>query len=259
VGAFDRPKLARAIKELDEVSIATSITGTSKSKVNQILKMVKPMLDGLVGDRPEVAKLRRRLRMAMHNLRRSRVDQRASRRMRDLLSVVRDLQKLIDQRGLGDVPAEALVGPFEVINAWGYSDAELKPLLRVLKDADKALGKVGLRVETLPLMLDPREMGRGRGQASRYAVYDPQDDLLVVNPDEKLSGDLEAVLAAVATRLWFEELKLDDYAIWDNGGGLDGFREGFARKLATGRVDSDTGARLSITVGRIAKRWPSAA
>lgn len=256
---MDRKTFARIIKELDEVSVAVSLTGTGRVKIKQLLDMVRPILDGLVGDRPEVAKLRQRLRLAMHNLQRSGVDQRAARKMRDLLVVVRDVQKLIDQAKIGDAPAQALVGDFEVINVWGYSESEMRPLMGVLKTTTKLLASVGLSRGTLPVMLDPREMGRGRGQMSQYAVYDPEDDLVVINPDARLSGDLEAVLGAVATRVWFVDMKLNDYETWDGGGGIDGFRRGFARKLALGQADSDTDARLSTTVGRIAKRWPSAA
>lgn len=255
------PPLSRAhfrhtIRELDEVAVATSVTGTSKAKTRDLADLAQRMHDALVGDRPEIAKVRKELRLKIHNLRRSPINQRAAKRMRDLLSVVRDLQKLVDQKGWGAVPEVFVIEGFEVLNSWGYTERELKALFVMLRRATRMLGDVGLKVGTVPVLADPEAMKQVRGAAaSEYMAYVEQDDLFVANPSSKLSGDMESVLRAIAARIWSQQMDRDHRQTWDRAGGANGFADAFARKLASDQADSDTAARLLVTVGQIARRW----
>lgn len=258
MGALDRQSFQRVMRELDQVSVAATLTGTSFPKIKQLADMVQPLHDGLVGERPKVRKIRRRLRLALHNLRRSPKDTRVAKRLTELLYVVRDLQQLVEREGLGAVAESVLADDFQIINIWGYTDRELKVLSVLLRRASKLLADVGLGMGTLPVFASPSMMKRARGSSRVYMLYDSRDDVFIANPDARLSGDYQAVLEALAERIWEGGLTSEDRDVW-RPGGLAAFASAFAEKLASGVAGSDTEARLAVTVGRLASRWPSAA
>ena len=249
VQALSGPNFRSVIRELRQTGAAVSLIGTKKTKLNKLVGKVQPMLDAMVGTRPETKRVRNNLTRRIHNLRKaSTAAIPASKAIMGALMGVQEIQKLVDQRGLADVPATFEAAEFTLENVWGYSEREVLATTLVLKRASRLMTDVGLATISGTIILDPA-LSRGT-----YIGYSPSDGVFLADIDRALSGDIVEFLGARGARAWFEKLKAEDQETW--GRDPERFAIAFARKLATGTVDPDTSARLAVSVGGHARRWP---
>jgi hypothetical protein len=238
--------VALVIKELEQTAVAASVVGTSPRRLRELARLVEVIADALVGERPETKKLATRLRQLVHGVKTSGIkNYQSPRAMRALAAGVAEVSKLI-KRGIGNAPVAFTVGDFAVRNTWGYSEAEAQPALRVLGKVGKTFSDVGLRTAASTVEL------WDTGAAPEYVR---ELDAIVVDPDR---SELEGLIKALGRRLWDEEFRQADFETW---GGKDPrrFVAAFASTMSGGKLDAETAARLQVTVGKLAARWPEVA
>jgi hypothetical protein len=243
------------LRELDQIGVAVSVVGTKRPMLLRLAGYAEGIRAALVGSRPEVRKARDELARLIQGVRSSSPKAKpASKAIRKLHKGVLDVQRIVS-KGLGVASAVTEVGGFELDNAWGYTSFELRTALSAIKKADAILRRAGLEslVKGVVVVLDPEVA------AGSYASYDRDIDLMAMDPGQDQSGDTEAILRALGGRLWATQFKPEDKEVWGGGRDPGRFSDAFSRKLAGESVDRDTAARLQVTVGRLAKRWPKAA
>lgn len=247
--ALTRSSLKRVVKKLEQTAVAVSVMSTTRRKMKEMVELVEPVADALVGSRPEVDGVRLELKRLMQNARVSNVRARpAAERLRALARGVEKVQTIVG-RGMGDVDSSTRQGDFTIVNTWGYTDSEAKSATRALDTAARKLARVGLPVVVGGMVeLDPVRAKR------KFVSYDGSVDELVFDP--KQSSNDKQVLSAFAERLWAQEFAAGDIETWGGKGGLGRFQEAFAAVLDGDKVDADTTARLQVTVGKMATRWP---
>lgn len=243
--------LKAVIKEIEQTTVAVSVMGTTSAKLKEMANLVVPIGDSLKGKRPEVDKTRKSLVRRIHNVVVSSTKPRqASKALRELSTEVKEVQNLL-KKGTGDTESIIQVGGFEVVNTWGYTQAEIRPVRRILERASKALVKVGLpTVATGLVELNPEKVG-----GSLFVVYIPENDLLVFDLGQSGPADSEKIFAVLAERLWMQEFVKADKETWGNGKGLPSFSKAFADKLVGQKMSGDVTARLQVTVGKLAANW----
>jgi hypothetical protein len=247
------PLLPRNIEsartELEQTAVAVSVVGTSRFRLKQLSELVKPIAEALHGSRPEVSKLRGRLRRAAHNMLMSSLSQRpASEKIRALAEVVADVLEAV-RDGIGNTSAELSVAGFEVVNVWGYKDDELRPTLAALKRVADEMSDVGLGIVQLGAELT--------GDSPTFALYLQDRDALEVNPSRAIS--VTGLLEALAERIWVRSFSTADHETWGGKFSVSRFKDAFAKALTGWKLDRETAARLQVTVGKLAAKWPEAA
>jgi len=234
-----------AHKELEQTAVAVSVVGTSRYRLRQLAELVKPIAEALHGSRPEVSKLRGRLRRATHNMLMSSLSQRpASEKIRGLAEVVADVLEVV-QDGVGNTSGELSAFGFEVTNVWGYNDDELRQTLAVLKRAADEMREVGLGVVQTGVELS--------GDASVFASYLRDRDAIEVNPSRATS--ISGLLEALADRIWVRNFSATDHETWGGKFSSSRFKDAFAKTLTGWKLDQETAARLQVTVGKFAVKW----
>ena len=236
------------VTELDETAVAVSVVGTSVRRLRDLGTLAEVIAQALSGDRPEVKKLRTRLLQLVQNLKISGTkNYQATRPMRALARGVQEAGALL-KRGIGNAPPEYDAGDFVVRNTWGYGKSEARPALRELEKVSRKLGLVGLgtAVSTIELW--------GTGSGPEF-VQDLQ--AVVIDPGKSLTTD--ELLKTLGRRLWDDEFRANDYETWGGKGGVDRFAALFSKAVAGKSIDVDPAARLQLTVGKLAARWPELA
>jgi hypothetical protein len=238
--------LAFVHNEMDEVAIAMSVAGTKRPKLTELSRMAQEVAEALVGDRPEVQKVRAELIKKIRAVKTASTKPRqSSAAVRKLAGGIKNVQKLIG-RGVGGVDARVQLGDFELVNLWGYSTFELRPIKKVLRDAAQNLQRVGLGdLAYGEVILTPR--------GGSKVVYKTDDDTLEINPDAKLAP--RDVLGALGRRFWGTRATDEDVETWGGLSGLERFQAAFGGFLVGTKLDRDTAARLRTTAGRDNKKW----
>lgn len=227
------------ITELEQTAVAVSVMGTSARKLMDMASIVKPITAALVGDRPEVERVRSTLRQLTRTVWTASTQARpASDALRRLAAGLRKVHGLIS-KGLGDVEVEVEVESFEMLNVWGYTRVEMASAKKALGDAARRVKRFGIPTLAVGIVvLDPRE-------ASAFASYRRTDDAIVM--DLSRSGGAWDVYYALSARLW-RDMRAAEKEVWGNG--EDRFRNAFADMLEGRKKPSpDTLARLQITAG----------
>lgn len=235
------------IKELEETAAAATLVGTSVTRLKELAALIDPIADGLFGVRPEVRKVVLRLRQRAQDVTvaGTRAYQ-APAAVRALAGVVENVKAML-KKGIGSAPKAFTVGKFEVENAWGYTEQEAHRTLRLLDHAEELLLAVGLEQAIAKVEL----VGSGQAEA-----YDTERGLLMINPSAHVST--HSVLRELGIGLWETEFGKNDREVW---GGEDParFARSFASAVRSRKLDQETAARLQVTVGRLASRWPEVA
>lgn len=234
-------------KELDQVGVAISVVGTRRQKLMELARLVEPIVDHLVGDRPSVKRVRDDLVRLAHNVRRVPAKaQMASKAVRELSEKVKEAEKLL-LKGTGDVPREFSLGDMKLPNVWGYTPNEVTPFLGRLENVFDVVDKMGLtgKVGRGVIVLDPRE--------SPWSTmnYDPYSDQFFANPTQgqKMS---EEIAFAVGGRVWVQLFKRPEVEVWGVGSrGWDDFAEAFVRLVFGKGLSDDEKAKMEASLGGI--------
>lgn len=239
-------QIRRAAKEIDQVAVAVSVVGTRRVKLIRLAELAEKVSKGLVGERPEVKKLQLQIRQRIHDVRTARTDQSAAEKLRDLRDALLEVGEAV-RRGLGTAPAVFRVAEFPVGNPWGYSQDEARRALDAIGAVVRKLRSWGVSVDDLTIILDPSWKGD-----RAFAFYDPTWETVAITAESSAS---EHMLAwQVALWLWDRTMNAGDRETWAGDSGR--FAKAFA-DLVTGSTPSDDeSARLRVTVGRSASRWP---
>jgi ppGpp synthetase/RelA/SpoT-type nucleotidyltranferase len=246
--------LKAAAKEIEQTAVAVSVMGTAPWKLKQMAGLAEPVADALEGERPEVAKPRSALKRLIHNTKTSSIKaHQASKALRALAKGLTDTRRMV-AKGLGNADPFLRGAGFEIVNTWGYTSSEIRDATRTLEATTKVLNGVGLPTAVGGLA----ELNPARVKGSAFVQYDPHGDLFIFDLAKSGSGNLESVLRAVGERLWLQEFGRGDKETWGNGRGSGAFSRAFAELLTGRRVDADTMARLQVSVGKLAARWPEA-
>ena len=234
--------IALVIKELDETAVAASVTGTSITRLKELAALAEPIADALTGHRPETRRAAMRLRQLAQNVRvaGTRAYQAPS-SVKALSAVVSEIRDLV-KKGLGHTEKALSAGGFEVINGWGYTDAEARGALRALTRAGELLVARGLGSAVMKVEL----VGSGPAED-----YDEDRDMLLLNPNGVI--DVNGVLRRIGARIWEAQFGNEDRETW--GGNRGRFCMAFAAAMRRRKLDQETLARLQVSVGRIATKW----
>jgi len=233
------------IKELEQTAVAASVVGTSTRRLKELGALAEAVAAALRGERPEVKKLATRLRQLAQNAKISGTrNYQAPRAMRALASGVVRVQELLKKK-IGNAPASFTAGGFTVKNEWGYSEAEAKSALHALEKTSRALTGVGLSTVVSDVDLWP-------GTAVQY-----MRELDSVAIDPKKNETAEDILKALAERTWDSEFRSADRETW--GDSQKRFTAAFAQAMLGKKLDRGTAARLQVTVGKLAAKWPEVA
>lgn len=247
--------LKAAAKEIEQTAVAVGVVGTRSWKLKQMAALVEPIGEALVGERPEVARLRGQLKRLVHNARVSVTDARqASAALNGLAGGVREARRLVG-KGIGNAEPHVSSSGVELANVWGYTNSEARDAMRALERANKALEAVGLPTATG----DFAELNPARVKGSDFVQYDADNDILVfdLGRSRSLAENAQSVLRVLGERLWRQEFRARDREPWGDGKrGLSAFSEAFAGLLSGRRLDEGIVARLTTTVGQMASRWP---
>lgn len=241
--ALSKSAIDKATKELDQTAVAISVVGTSEMKRKALAALAGPVIDALVGTRPQVKALRDDLRRAAHDVKVGSGRARdAAKRVQALSALLKKVQA--ETKKLGPIRDAIVAGDLVLFNVWGYSDKELDTLLKTLRTADQALQRVGLPSMGGTVILDKQ---------TSFFTYDKPD--WKADPVRSAVGGppLDQVMDAVADREW-EKFGSAEQDTWRS---RDDFNQAFARYMSGGSVTSETMARLALSVGRNAKRWPT--
>ncbi len=236
---LSKTNLTFVVRELDEVALAMSVTGTRRKKLVELGQMADEVIEALIGDRPEVTKLRAELEKLSRGVKmagtKAKQSAQAVRAMRD---GVKKVQKLVN-RGLGDADVRLKVGGFEVDNVWGHTATEVRATKSTLIKATKILHKAGLDdLVNGEVLLDPDRAG------SDFSVYEVLGDLVVINV---AGGDqLRSLLMALGRRAWVK-VPSEKMEPWGGLWAADRFAETFADAL-TKKVDAKVAALLKTTI-----------
>lgn len=240
-------------KELDQIGVAVSVVGTSHTMLNRLHGYGEELADSLHGTREPVRKLQGDFTRALHNLKRA--NPRDSKRSSKAIWAVRDLaDRLIKlRRKVKDVEPEVKLGRLRLDNVYGYTERELRPAEKVVREAVELMGDWGLyrKVVYGDIILDPED-SRGK-----LAAYLAGLDAIAVDPDRWPQG-VAPVLGAFADRLWVQVLKGPQHEVWGQGvAGWDRFRSAFVAALDGGSLSADTSARLAVTMTKVtnSRRW----
>jgi hypothetical protein len=243
---LSKHNLQKTYKELDEVGVAISVVGTSRQKLMELARLVIPISDALIGSRPEVKRVRDDLVRLAHNVRRAQLKARfASRAVKELALQVKAVQKLLDS-GLGDVPETFQVGDLDIVNAWGYTEKELRSFFKMLKVVTDFINKIGLEktIGTAQVVLDPSESSRDS------MVYDLFNDRFVANPffpGERSRG----ISDAFGGRIWLMFFKGRDVEVWGESTlAWKLFSRSFHRLVTGKRLSDEEKARMTVSLGR---------
>lgn len=248
VGALSRISLRSVERKLRQVGLAISVVGTSRAKLVQLVHLATPVFESLVGDRPEVKRVRDDLRIQLHNVRRSSIGAKpASKAVYALADAVRDVMKLTD-KGMGNVPEAFDVPPMKVINVWGYTNDEVRVVLQKLRQVMVDVTDVGLRTRLLygNIILDPRETKHG------FVRYVRQDDSIIMDPKRWEERRIADVYEAFAERMWWWNFVTPQWETWLSS---EAFADAFVTFFEGGKLDGDRLARLRATVGVFADGW----
>lgn len=229
-------------RELDQVGMAMSLVGTRRPMLLKMARYLEPIIDGLHGERPEIRKIRQGLVRAKYNLERGPTTPlRSSRNMwiaRDLLDEVLKLK----DKGLLGVP-DFYEGRLGLENFWGYTSDELKDFQGLLDKVIKELDNIGLSDELVygAVVLSPEST---KGQ---FFSYDERTGFFFADPSRgKSKAD---IYAAFGDRIWDRLFISADRQAWPSRGQ---FVSSFAKAIRGQQLDSETMARLQVTVGRVA-------
>jgi len=230
-------------KELDQIGVAISVVGTRRAMLRRLSGYLEPSIEGLRGNRPEIRKVREALSRAQHNLLRGPTTPlRASRNSwiaRDLMDKVLKLK----DKGLLDLPEDYNEGRIILENAWGYTRDELKGFRGLLRQVVAELADAGLykKLAYGVVILDPDE---AKGS---FLIRDKQTDAFIADPSKGKSKT--EIYTAFGGRVWDKLFMSSDRQSWSTRGK---FIVTFLRAMRGERLDSESMARLQVTVGRIA-------
>ena len=238
-------------KELDQIGVAVSVVGTSRYMLRKLAGYLKPSIEALHGERKEMRRLRKDLERARYNLLKSPTLARSASRniwaARDLMDEVLKLK----DKGLLDTKVEYDEGRITLVNAWGYTQDELKTFRTLLRQVVADLSHVGLYRDLAygAVRLDPDAAG------GQLMDYDERADVFVADPEKGRTK--AAIYEAFGGRVWSKLFTLDDRQTW---GTRSRFLRAFVKAMRGRRLDSEDRAILQVTVGRIAgSDWPTAA
>lgn len=245
-------KLAEVAREIDQVAVAVSVVGTSRAKLRELGGMAIEAGKDLVGTRPEVRAMQTRVARVAHNAIGSHTGAKlASRRLRVLADMLRAVLSDVES-GVGAADPYLKIGAFDAWNTWGYTDAELQPLEHLIESASRLLRGVGLEsILGGDLELDP-SLTR-----DSFVRYLSGSDALAFDLAREVSDPLGSILRAFAVRLWRVQFGNAEREAW--GGDPSRFFGSFADTMNGDTLDSETAARLAVSVRRVASRWPEAA
>lgn len=215
--------------------------GTSIAKLKEMAALADTISDSLVGDRPEIARVRTRMRQLIQDVRVSgKSAQPASTALRRMADGLRKVSALVAHR-LVDVPDEFEVESFSVLNTWGYSIVEMATAGKALGDAARRLRKGGLpELSKCIVQLDPR-------LAAAFVTYRRDNDTLAM--DLSRTGGAWDVYYALGARLWrgFREKERE---LWGGSTGDERFQTAFADLMDESKKPSrDVLARLQLSIG----------
>jgi hypothetical protein len=246
--------LKAAAKEIEQTAVAVSVVGTAPWKLRQMAALADPVADALKGERPEVAKAKTALKRLSHNVRNASIKARpASSALRELAKGLIAAQKVV-AKGLGETDPLIKVADWEIVNVWGYTGSEVRDVTRVLERASKALYGVGLPTVSGGLA----ELNPTKVKDAAFVRYDAGNDTFLFDPGQSGAANLERVLRALAERLWLQEFSKEDKETWGGSKGYKGFLGAFVGALVGKQMGKDVAARLQVTVGKLASKWPKA-
>lgn len=229
-------------KELEQVAVAMSLVGTRRQKLIEMARLVTPAFNALVGNRPEIKKVRDEMRRGLHNLRRSQTTPKAaSKNMRAVAATMGSVIKLSD-KGLLDLDEEYEVGPFVLENVWGYTEREVRQFISTMREMMVGLDAIGLydKLAYGDIQLDPEK-------TQSYLSYDRRGDFFVANIDKARSD--EEIFKAMGERLWDKGFKTKERDVWGGPSHRSKFVQAFSIAMKGNKQDRDTMARLTLTVG----------
>jgi len=244
---LSQQNLDRIKTELEQVATAISVAGTRRQKLLELSRLVVPVIESLVGVRPEVKKVRDSLRRESHNVAHSKTRAvYAAKNVRALASAVGNTKRLL-RMGLGDVPAAFGVGEMVLLNVWGYTDRELVPFLNSIRRAHDFIKKTGLSedIERTSVLLDPNDAG------GKALFYDPINDSFSADP---IAGKhrYRDIIDAFAGKIWVKKFGKSDVNVWGEPSvAWYPFSDAFFL-IATGKpISNDVMERMSSTFGRV--------
>lgn len=204
---------------------------------------LEPSIEGLRGNRPRVRKVRQALSRAQHNLLRGPTTPlRASRNAWAARDLMDEVLKLKD-KGLLDLPEDYDEGRIALENTWGYTRDELKGFRGLLRQVVAELADVGLYKKLVygVVILDPDEAN------GSLLTRNKQTDAFVADPSKGKSK--AEIYSAFGGRVWDKLFMSSDRQSWSTKGQ---FVAAFVKAMRGERLDSESIARLQVTVGRIA-------
>lgn len=241
---LSKTNLRYAIRELDEVAIAASFTGSGKRKLRELAEMGEEIGKALVGERPEVDEVRKRIFRRAHDVRVSGVKARSSARsIRALRDALKGAEKLV-RNGLGDVPSR-LDGPGKTtwVNVWGYTVREIQDAERTIDKAIQNLKSYGLANHVKgELVLDPRDV-------KRFSSYLFIEDSFAIDPSRSGANAKADFYRSVASRIWLEVLGEKERSVWGGKRSSSKFESALSRFVSGKTVTDDEMKKLRATVG----------
>lgn len=233
--------IRRIVTELEQTAVAVSVVGTSFAKLKEMATIAETVLDSLVGDRPEIARVRLLVRQLIQNVRVSGTGaQVASTALRRLANGMSRVDALV-KHGLTDAQDEFDIETFSVLNVWGYSTEELGTARKSLGDVARKLRRLGMpELSSCIVQLDPR-------LASSFVSYLRDNDTLAMDLSRR--GNDWDVYYALGARLW-KGFQGKDRELWGGVAGDDRFQKVFADTMSEREKPSrDTRARLALSIG----------
>lgn len=242
-------QMRSAIKELGEVATAVSAVGTRKQKLIELARLGEDLALRIRGERPEVKKLRIDIVQRSHDVRSADPSGKAARAIRSLMHSIEAAKNQLQRNGLGDVPEEFEVSAggrtWTIDNFWGYALDEVKPLIGTVERAFKRMAELGLPIDrSMGIALDPSWAG------GRLAFYDPPWATFALDP---AGGSASSVESAIAERVWHAVMGAAEREAWSSVGA---FASAFGTLLSGDKLSADDWARLTVSVGKLAKSWP---
>lgn len=229
-------------REFDEIGVAASVVGTSHDMLYRLSRMATPVVNALVGARPDVARVRGDLTRALHNLTHGGIDTSSAKRMKDVVVVLDRVIKL-EQNGLGFVPRDLRMLRSDVVNSWGYSEREISRVSKIIHDAMSAVDDVGMlkRLSGIDVVLHPTH--------GEFATYDERFGALVVNVDGK--HPTLSTFRALAIYMWSTLFDDADRRAWgSNASGRARMVESFAAMMMMKKSNDIDFMRLVVTASK---------
>lgn len=241
---LSRTNLSFVITELDEVGIAASVTGSGRAKLSELAMMGVRVAGALQGERKAVAKVRTEILRRAHDVRVSPTKAKdSSRRIHALRDAVLKAESLV-KVGLGIAPPSYDAGRFQLANAWGYTEREMKRVVPLFEKASTRVKKTHLD--------DQGKHARGvvlLKPGKRFCAVD--DGVMVCDPDRlfRTVSPLGDIFRAIAVRVWLNDIRPDGEEVWEMVGGLPAFEEALVGLLSRDDLGSDTRGRLRVSLG----------